>query len=228
MLAGCGQLVVHAACLLVHKRLVAAVEPCSEACVTSPLLREACVTMLMLHARRQLPIAVCPSEILLLRRMPLTPTGKLDRVALRPVLEAEVTAAAAAEGAAAACPSAAGSRGAQAPQGELEKAVAAAWVTALGVPAVSRRSDFLRLGGDSIKALQVTRGLAFELVRWAGADAGGMAAAADVTCDGPRFLGSALPPSRGEIVAEVAESCVRWPRSLDFWATAGLASHASC
>ena len=49
---------------------------------------------------------------------------------------------------------AAAARGA--PRGALEEVVASSWREVLGVRSVGRGADFLRLGGDSIKALQVS------------------------------------------------------------------------
>ena len=193
VLAGCEQLVRHAVALVIGERLVAVVEPSSGACVSSDLLREASVMLLVLHARRQLPAAVCPSEVVVVRSIPMTPTGKLDRILLKPLVEAQLAAAAAEGGGAERGPP-------QPPQDVLECAVAEAWKTALGVPWVSRRSDFVRLGGDSIKALQATRALASALCGEQTADASAVAA------DGPRFLGSALPPLPGASIASVAEA----------------------
>ena len=227
VLCGCEKLVRHAAALLIGKapsplRLVVAVTPCRTECIDDRLRSEALVALLMLHARRQLPAQVCPSEIVLLRELPLTPTGKLDRLVLCPRVEAALA------GTTSAGTSAGGvAEAGQPPRGALERAVAAAWRLHLGVPSVTRRSDFMRLGGDSIKALQVTRSLALELGAppppppsppptstaaesmgggGSGASEGTDSASALAGSDVPSFLGSPLPPAPGTSLAEVAES----------------------
>ena len=145
VLCGCEKLVRHAAALLIGKapsplRLVVAVTPCRTECIDDRLRSEALVALLMLHARRQLPAQVCPSEIVLLRELPLTPTGKLDRLVLCPRVEAALA------GTTSAGTSAGGvAEAGQPPRGALERAVAAAWRLHLGVPSVTRRSDFMRL-----------------------------------------------------------------------------------
>lgn len=157
VLASCEPLVRHAAALVVDHRLVAAVEPCEAVLAAEALTRAATAALLTLHCRRWLPRAVCPSDVLILAALPLTSTGKLDRVALRPMLEASMHMPNAEEGGSSHTPSAS-----DAPLADsLEMAVAHVWCNVLGVPHVSRRSDFGRLGGDSIKALLVTRTLSF-------------------------------------------------------------------
>jgi acyl carrier protein len=49
-------------------------------------------------------------------------------------------------------------RGYEAPQGEVEEALAAIWAEVLGVERIGRNDNFFELGGDSISAVQlVTR-----------------------------------------------------------------------
>jgi ankyrin repeat protein len=196
VLAKVPTLVKHVAALMVGDRLVAAVEPPSETISSQPLLRDAAVTLLDLHTHRWVPSGVCPSVIALMTRLPLTPTGKLDRVGLKPLLADWIAQY---DGGAAERLDARPTRGGMdvdggspdfveggrvrdaigedggdvgrltrprsqhEPRDELETAVANVWCTVLGVPRITRRSDFVRLGGDSIKALQVTRSLAFSL-----------------------------------------------------------------
>ena len=162
VLARCVPLVAHAAAVVHRDRLVGVAEVHGKAATAPPFVREATIAMLLLHARRWLPAAVCPSSIVLLRRMPLTPTGKLDRKAIKDELDME-EARATQEGDGASGDGAAAVASDVHPTGALECAVAKVWKDVLGVPRVSRRSDFLRLGGDSIKALQVTRTLAFSM-----------------------------------------------------------------
>ena len=180
VLSNCEPLVRHAAALVIEGRLLAAVEPTCRCFGTKDdeeeegrmvLLREAATTTLLLHCRRWLPAAVCPSDVMVLDTMPLTPTGKLDRVALRPMLHEWMTAQSSSNVNA----NGGNTIGGAEPDDPLECAVAAAWCNAIGVPKVGRRSDFVRLGGDSIKALQVSRSLSFSLVH-----------------------AHAVPPSRGE------------------------------
>ena len=171
MLSRCHPLVRRAAALVIHGRLVGAVEPSSAPCArrrelreathliplmtTHPTngrcarrreLREATVALLALHARRELPAATCPAHIVLLEQIPLTPTGKLDRLALRPNLERALRAATHVD-----LPT----RHDAHPLDPMEQAVADVWRRVLGVQQLGRRSSFVRLGGDSIRALQV-------------------------------------------------------------------------
>ena len=124
----------------------------------SSLLNATAVALLSLHMRRELPATACPSEIIMLRRLPLTLTGKLDRIALASYLEARERA----DGAdgVISWPSATrtpdGADAHAPPLGRLEQAIATVWHQVLGVSHLHRRSNFMRLGGDSIRALQVT------------------------------------------------------------------------
>ena len=112
----------------------------------STVLSAACAALVALHASRWLPAAACPRRLDVLEQLPLTPSGKIDRNALTQLLAAQqggddgMVAAGAARGA---------------PCGVLEEVVASTWREVLGVRSVGRGADFLRLGGDSIKALQV-------------------------------------------------------------------------
>ena len=158
VLSRCEPLVKHTASLIINERLVAAVEPVEPSLATDRLLHESSALLLALHSRRWLPAAVCPSDILMLPAMPLTPTGKLDRVALRPLLTEWIRP----NGSLASGKSATTASGADAEatlQDGLEMAVAAVWCDVLGIPQIGRRSDFMRLGGDSIRALRATRTL---------------------------------------------------------------------
>jgi amino acid adenylation domain-containing protein len=85
---------------------------------------------------RSLPDYMVPTAIMVLDALPLNANGKLDRKALP-------------------LPSPAGERSVQAPQGEVEEALAAIWAEVLGVPQVGRDDDFFLLGGDSILSLKV-------------------------------------------------------------------------
>ncbi|WP_454694304.1 amino acid adenylation domain-containing protein [Achromobacter aegrifaciens] len=85
---------------------------------------------------RQLPDYMVPSAIVALESLPLNANGKVDRKAL-PDPEPE------------------SGRGYEAPQGEVEEALAAIWAEVLGVPRVGRDDNFFELGGHSLAALQV-------------------------------------------------------------------------
>jgi acyl carrier protein len=79
-----------------------------------------------------------PSAIVVLQRLPLTTSGKLDRQALpRPELTCLVE----------------GDR--EQPSGEVEETLAAVWQSLLGVEGVSRDDNFFDLGGHSLLAMQL-------------------------------------------------------------------------
>ncbi|MBB4846262.1 amino acid adenylation domain-containing protein, partial [Paucibacter oligotrophus] len=85
---------------------------------------------------RQLPDYMVPSAVVVLDALPLNANGKVDRKALpEPGLE--------------------GTREYEAPQGEVEKALAKIWAEVLGVERVGRHDNFFELGGHSLLALQV-------------------------------------------------------------------------
>ena len=90
-----------------------------------------------LHAR--LPEYMMPSTFVLLDALPLTPTGKVDRLALpmpdpvRPALDTAFVA----------------------PRTPIEEAVARIWAEVLGLEQVGMHDNFLALGGHSLLATQV-------------------------------------------------------------------------
>ncbi|MDB5102281.1 MAG: thioester reductase, partial [Cyanobacteria bacterium RYN_339] len=86
-------------------------------------------------ARTRLPAAFVPTAWVWLPQLPMTPHGKLDRVAL-PAPERTTTRW-------------------EPPQGELETAIAALWAEALGVERVGRHDDFFALGGHSLLAMRL-------------------------------------------------------------------------
>ncbi|MQA26598.1 MAG: amino acid adenylation domain-containing protein [Micromonosporaceae bacterium] len=84
---------------------------------------------------RRLPSHLVPSALVRLDRLPLTPTGKLDRAALpRPERDdlADVAPTP--------------------PRTDAEKLVAEIWADVLGLPAVGVHDDFFALGGHSLLA----------------------------------------------------------------------------
>ncbi len=85
---------------------------------------------------RQLPAFMVPSVVVPTDEFPLNKNGKVDVAALpTPDFSSE---------------------SAVAPSSELEQRVAAAWSSVLGVPVEDVHANFFSLGGDSIKAIQVT------------------------------------------------------------------------
>ena len=85
---------------------------------------------------RELPEYMVPALVQVLEELPLNANGKLDRKALPQPQQEE-------------------RQGYEAPQGEVEEALAAIWAEVLGLPRVSRHDNFFELGGDSIISLQI-------------------------------------------------------------------------
>jgi amino acid adenylation domain-containing protein len=85
-----------------------------------------------------LPDYMLPHEITVLDSLPLTRTGKIDRQALAEIVPDSIQAHEVAE-----------------PRGETELHLARIWSEVLGIPQVGRDMDFLALGGDSLRAVQV-------------------------------------------------------------------------
>jgi amino acid adenylation domain-containing protein len=93
---------------------------------------------LRLHVAQELPEYMVPAAYVWLHQLPLTPNGKLDRQALP---EPQTSAY--------------GVAPYEAPQGEIEQALAQIWSHLLGVPQVGRHDDFFALGGHSLLAVRV-------------------------------------------------------------------------
>ncbi|HEU0302377.1 MAG TPA: amino acid adenylation domain-containing protein [Longimicrobium sp.] len=103
---------------------------------------------LRLHLRRRLAEAAVPAALVVLDRLPLTPSGKVDRQGLPA--------------------SGSGEEGPYvAPRTATERALAAVWAEVLGVERVGAADGFIALGGDSLRAMQamarIQRELACEL-----------------------------------------------------------------
>lgn len=100
--------------------------------------------------RKKLPSYMHPEHIMLLREVPLTSNGKIDRAALpRPSMELSTSDF-------------------QEPVGTLEERLATVWEELLNIKNVGRSDDFFRLGGDSIIAIQMVSrakhiGLSFDI-----------------------------------------------------------------
>ncbi|NMG66878.1 amino acid adenylation domain-containing protein, partial [Azoarcus indigens] len=83
-----------------------------------------------------LPEYMVPAALILLERLPLNANGKVDRKALPK-------------------PELAGTQAYEAPQGEVEQALAAIWAELLGTERIGRQDGFFELGGDSILSLKL-------------------------------------------------------------------------
>jgi acyl carrier protein len=110
---------------------------------TNPLRRmvsRKLIPHLRAFLKERLPDHMVPSSFVVLDKMPLTASGKIDRRALpapeqgRPELD----------------------RAYVAPRTALEELIAVAWQKVLRVEKVGVYDDFFELGGDSLKAVQLT------------------------------------------------------------------------
>ncbi|XIG27219.1 amino acid adenylation domain-containing protein [Lysobacter enzymogenes] len=116
-----------------EKRLVAYVVASQETVETASL-----VSGLRARLAAVLPDYMVPSAFVRLESLPLTANGKLDRRSL-PAPDDEAYA-----------------RGAyEAPQGEMEGALAQLWRELLGIERVGRQDDFFELGGHSLLAVRM-------------------------------------------------------------------------
>ncbi|MEU8827138.1 non-ribosomal peptide synthase/polyketide synthase [Streptomyces sp. NPDC048636] len=112
-----------------HKRLAGYVVPVPGATVDQAAMRE--------FLARSLPDHMVPAAVVGLERLPLGPSGKLDRRALPAPDWAAPTA------------------GRVAPRTETEKALAEIWAEVLGVAEVGVEDNYFTLGGDSILSIQI-------------------------------------------------------------------------
>ncbi|RIV40384.1 amino acid adenylation domain-containing protein [Micromonospora radicis] len=131
-----------------HPRLHAFVMPAPD---TGPT-----VAQLRGFLAERLPEQLVPARIHLLDRLPLTPTGKVDRDGLRAHAGFAPAAAHPASAVAADHPPAPASSGSGSGSGSgSEGRLARIWAELLDLPAVAADDDFFALGGDSILALEV-------------------------------------------------------------------------
>ena len=89
------------------------------------------------HLQQHLPAYMVPAAFVRLESLPLTPNGKLDRNAL-PAPEGDAYA----------------HREYEAPQGEVEIALAGIWSELLQVERIGRQDNFFELGGHSLLVVQ--------------------------------------------------------------------------
>ncbi|MGB7605432.1 MAG: amino acid adenylation domain-containing protein [Lutisporaceae bacterium] len=101
--------------------------------------RELTVEEIKEHLMKSLPDYMVPAYFVYLDKLPLTANGKVDRKALP---EPDVSIGAGAEY--------------TAPTNETEEILASIWEEVLGVENIGIDDNFFSLGGDSIKAIQVT------------------------------------------------------------------------
>ncbi|AMO95406.1 D-alanine--poly(phosphoribitol) ligase, subunit 1 [Collimonas fungivorans] len=92
--------------------------------------------------KAQLPEYMVPAAYVMLASLPLTPNGKLDRKAL-PAPEGDAFI----------------QRAYEAPQGEIEQALAQIWSELLGVERIGRHDHFFELGGHSLLAIRLVEQL---------------------------------------------------------------------
>ncbi len=95
------------------------------------------VEELRAHLKSSLPDYMVPSAFVTLERLPLTPSGKLDRRSLPPP-QSQAYA----------------SERYEAPQGEVEQTLAHIWQDLLQIERVGRQDDFFELGGHSLLVLK--------------------------------------------------------------------------
>jgi amino acid adenylation domain-containing protein len=97
------------------------------------------VDELRTYLKHRLPEHMLPAAFVVLDSLPLTPSGKVDRRSLpSPTMDAYAA------------------RDYEAPEDEIEKAVAEIWQSLLKVERVGRHDDFFDLGGHSLIATRVT------------------------------------------------------------------------
>jgi amino acid adenylation domain-containing protein/non-ribosomal peptide synthase protein (TIGR01720 family) len=114
-----------------HRRLVGYVVPAGPGTTLTP-------AGLRAELKRTLPDYLVPAAFAVLDRLPLSPSGKVDRRAL-PAPETGVDVDSAY----------------RAPSGDMEVRLAALWAEVLGAERVGAHDNFFGLGGDSILSIQL-------------------------------------------------------------------------
>jgi len=100
--------------------------------------KQADIPRLKRHLAARLPYFMIPAYIIEMETIPLTPNGKVDMKALpAPRINARPGIS-------------------QPPADELETQIAGIWQEVLGVKSIGSSDNFFEIGGDSIKALQVS------------------------------------------------------------------------
>ncbi|MBK7539343.1 MAG: amino acid adenylation domain-containing protein [Myxococcales bacterium] len=94
------------------------------------------ITAILAHVAARVPEYMVPSRVMFIESLPLSSNGKVDRRRLPE-------------------PAAEHHGGGAAPSTDAERALAVIWCEVLRVPEVVTSDDFLSLGGDSIRAVQV-------------------------------------------------------------------------
>lgn len=107
--------------------------------VLAPNQQEACLRELKDRLEKALPNYMIPAYFVTLEQMPLLVSGKIDRAALP---APDRSAAMAGDYAA--------------PRNDLEQVLAAIWEEVLGVQQIGIDHNFFELGGDSIRAIQIS------------------------------------------------------------------------
>jgi amino acid adenylation domain-containing protein len=144
-----GHASVHSAAVLVHsvgtggsgggKQLLAFVVPHVESHTDAALATPFNVDDVLAHLRSKLPSYMVPSSLQVLRELPLTANGKLDRQALAKLAQSTEQV-----------------RKPFTPaRSSLEAGLVSIWQEVLGLPAVSVHDDFFDLGGQSFAAVRV-------------------------------------------------------------------------
>ncbi|MCP4153889.1 MAG: non-ribosomal peptide synthetase, partial [bacterium] len=105
-------------------------------CVSNQPLAE---ILLREYLAKELPLYMLPSQYYQLEKIPLTPSGKADRKRLQ-LLDLETLA----------------DDDYIAPKNTVEEALVQVWKEVLGVDKISISDNYFTLGGDSIKAIQIT------------------------------------------------------------------------
>ncbi len=131
-----GVVLVHGASAT-NKRLIAFVTVAPSADAESSI-----ISLIKVSMQRELPPPLVPTDIHIVPTLPLTPSGKLDRAEL---LQASF----------ASNPSPEHQLCANNPNGVMESLIAGAFISALGIQAVSRDDNFFARGGHSLLALRV-------------------------------------------------------------------------